>query len=82
MIVPGNLFSKFFNFGPGFLAGEAKPPQTPPKRSFVTFDQGSQTGPPRSTDLFPGAADDTGAADDRPKTAGIPGERVLLDYHL
>ena len=45
----------------------AKPPQTPPKRSFVTFDRGGQTGPPRSNDFFFGAADDTRAADD-PRT--------------
>ena len=38
---------------PRFLAGGAKPPQTPPlKRSFVTFDRGGQTGPPRSNDFF------------------------------
>ena len=49
---------------PQFLAGGAKPPQTPLKRSFVTFDRGGQTGPPRSNDFFFGAADDTGAADD------------------
>ena len=49
---------------PRNLAGGAKPPQNPPllKRSFVTFDQGGQTGPPRSNDLFFGAADDTRAA--------------------
>ena len=33
-----------------------------------SFDRGGQTGPPRSNDLFFGAADDTGAADDRPTT--------------
>ena len=32
-----------------FLAGRAKPPL---KRSFVTFDRGGQTGPPRSNDVF------------------------------
>ena len=38
----------------------------PPKRSFVTFDRGGQTRPPRSNAFFFGAADDTGAVDDRP----------------
>ena len=37
---------------PQFLAGGTKPPQTPLKRSFVTFDRGGQTGPPRSNDFF------------------------------
>ena len=36
------------------------------KRSFVTFDRGGQTGPPRSNDFFFGAVDDTGAANERP----------------
>ena len=47
------------------------------KRSFVTFDRGGQTGPPRSNDFFFGAADDTRAADDRPagRLAGRPAER-------
>ena len=86
MTIPGKTkniyffrkFSKYFWLGgaapqtPQFLAGGAKPPQTPPKRSFVTFDRGGQTGPPRSNDFFfgavddMGAADDTGTADDRP----------------
>ena len=57
------FFSKIFEI---FLAGGPKPPETPPKRSFVTFDRGGQTGPPRSNDFFFGAADDTRAADDRP----------------
>ena len=46
---------------------------SPLKRSFVTFDRGGQTGPPRSNDFFFGAADDTRAADDRP--AGRPAGR-------
>ena len=54
-----------------FWAGGAKPPDPPLKRSFVTFDRGGQTGPPRSNVFFFGAADDTRAADDRP--AGRPG---------
>ena len=33
---------------PQFLAGGAKPPQNPPKRSSAAFDRGGQTGPPRS----------------------------------
>ena len=49
----------------------------PFKRSFVTFDRGGQTGPPRSNYFFFGAADDTCAADDRPagRLAGRPAER-------
>ena len=55
------------------LAGGANPPQAPtPKRSFVTFDRGGQTGPPRSNDFFFGAADDT-APPGRP--ARRPAER-------
>ena len=56
------------------LAGGQSPPRLPPKRSFVTFDRGGQTGPPRSNDFLFGAADDTRAADDRP--AGRPAERL------
>ena len=52
----------------------AKPPRPPLKRSFVTFDRGGQTGPPRSNDFFFGAADDTRAADNRP--AGRLAERL------
>ena len=60
---------------PQFLAGGAKPVQTTPalKRSSAAFDRGGHTGPPRSNAFFSGAADDTGAADDRP--AGRPAER-------
>ena len=44
---------------PWFLAGGGKAPPDPTlKRSFVTFDRGGQTGPPRSNYFF-GAADDT-----------------------
>ena len=42
-------------------------PEPPLKRSFVTFDRGGQTGPPRSNDFFFGAADDTRPAADRPR---------------
>ena len=72
----------FFGFGwgalpprpPQVLAGGAKPSETPPpKRSSAAFDRGGQTGPPRSNAFFFGAADDTGAADDRP--AGRPAGR-------
>ena len=58
------VFPKYFWLGgaapqiPQFLAGGAKPPQTPPKRSFATFDRGGQTGPPRSNVCFFGAVDD------------------------
>ena len=79
-------FSGFFIFGffgfawggaapqtPRFLA--AHPPRPSLKRSFVTFDRGGQTGPPRSNDFFFGAADDTGApmstVRKRPKMAPI-----------
>ena len=45
------------------------------KQSFVTFDRGGPTGPPRSNDFFFGAADDTGAPTStvrkRPKMAPI-----------
>ena len=58
---------------PIFGWGGKAPPDPPLKRSFVTFDRGGQTGPPRSNDFFFGAADDTGAADDRP--AGRLAER-------
>ena len=66
-----SFFSKKFGWGalppdPWFLAGGVKPPDPPLKRSFVTVDRGGETGPPRSNDFFFGAADDTGAADDRP----------------
>ena len=49
---------------PEFWLGGQSPSRHPLKRSFVTFDRGGQTGPPRSNDFFFGAADDTGAADD------------------
>ena len=51
---------------PVFGWGGKAPPDPPLKRSFVAFDRGGQTGPPRSNDFFFGAADDTRAADDRP----------------
>ena len=57
-------FSGFFIFG--FFGFGFAPPDPPPKRSFATFDQGGQTGPPRANDFSFGAADDTRAADDRP----------------
>ena len=62
---------------PVFGWGGKAPPDPPFKRSFVTFDRGGQTGPPRSNDFFFGAADDTRAADDRPagRLAGRPAER-------
>ena len=59
----------FFRFFVKFWLGGAPPL----KRSFVTFDRGGQTGPPRSNDFFFGAAGNTRAADDRP--AGRPAER-------
>ena len=63
---------------PNFGWGGKAPPDPPPKRSFVTFDRGGQTGPPQSNDFFFGAADDTRAADDRPagRLAGRPSERL------
>ena len=36
----------------GFGWGGKAPPDPPLKRSFVTFDRGGQTGPPRSNDFF------------------------------
>ena len=78
------FFQNIFGWGgaapqtPQFWAvlgwGGKAPPEPPLKWSFVTFDRGSQTGPPRSNDLFfsavddKGAVDGTGAADDRPMT--------------
>ena len=50
----------------GYVATVTQSPDPPLKRSFATFDRGGQTGPPRSNDFFFGAADDTGAVDDRP----------------
>ena len=58
---------------PPVLAGGPTPPDAPPKRLYLAFDRGGQTGPPRSNAFFFGAADDTGVADDRP--AGRPAER-------
>ena len=52
---------------PVFGWGGKAPPDPPLKRSFVTFDRGGQTGPPRSNDFFFGAADDTRAA----RTSGL-----------
>ena len=46
----------FWDFGWGALLS--------PKRSYLAFDRGGQTGPPRSNDFFFGVADDTSAADD------------------
>ena len=44
---------------PPSFGWEGKAPSDfPLKRSFVTFDRGGQTGPPRSNDFFFGAADD------------------------
>ena len=37
---------------PNFWLGGQSPLDAPLKRSFVTFDRGSQTGPPRSNDFF------------------------------
>ena len=57
----------FRNFSKYFLAGGRCHPDPPSlKRSFVIFDRGGQTRPPRSNDFLFGAADDTSAADDRP----------------
>ena len=48
---------------------------SPLKRSFVTFDRGGQTGPPRSNDFFFGAADDMRAADEAERPAERPAKR-------
>ena len=63
---------KSFGFGCGGVALQTPPP----KRSFLAFDQGGQTGPPRSNAFFFGAADDTGAADDRQTSddTDVPGQ--------
>ena len=51
--------------------GAKAPPDPSLKRSFVTFDRGGQTGPPRSNDFFFGAADDTRAARTSGRTPGV-----------
>ena len=57
--IPIVLYTKSKNFQNfSVLAGGRCPPDPPLKRSFVTFDRGGQTGPPRSNALFFGAADD------------------------
>ena len=63
-----------------YLAGKA-PPAPPPKRSFVTFDPGGQTGPPRSHSFLcavddTGAADDTGTADDTRAADDLPARHL------
>ena len=76
-----NQHKLFLFFGWGALPpaplvfgwGDKARPDPPPKRSSAAFDRGGQTGPPRSNAFFFGAADDTGAADDRP--AGRPASR-------
>ena len=60
---------------PEFWLGGQSPPRLLPKRSFVTFDRGGQTGPPRSNDFFFGAADDTRAA----RTSGRTSSRTPAD---
>ena len=58
-------FSRFWLVGAIFgWVGKATPDPLP-KRSSAAFDRGGQTGPPRSNAFSSGAADDTGAADDR-----------------
>ena len=57
---------------PGFGWGGKAPPDSPPKRSFVTFDRGGQAGPPRSNDFF-SAPLTTRAPPGRPP--GRPAER-------
>ena len=49
------------------------------KQSFVTFDRGGQTGPPRSNDFFFGAADDTRAARTSARTSGQTPSRTPAD---
>ena len=74
-------FQIFFGFGwgalpsrpRGFCLGGKTPPDPPLKRSFLTFDRGGQTGPPRSNDFFFGAADNTGTA----RTSGWTSSRTL-----
>ena len=63
---------------PAFGWGGKAPPDPPLKRSFVTFDRGGQTGPPRSNDSFFGTADDTRAARTSGRTFGrTPAGRPL-----
>ena len=71
-------FRNFFGWGalpprpPGFWLGGQSTPRLSLKRSFVTFDRGGQTGPPRANDFFFGAADDTRAAADCPPAVRRP----------
>ena len=55
------------SISPLILAGGRCPSDRPTKRLSAAFDQGGQTGSPRSNAFFFGATDDTGAANDRPK---------------
>ena len=64
---------------PVFGWGGKAPPDPPLKRSFVTFDRGGQTGPPRSNDFFFGAADDTRAARTSGRTSGRTPGRTPAD---
>ena len=64
---------------PIFGWGGKAPQTTPLKRSFVTFDRGGQTGPPRSNDFFFGAADDTRAAWTSGRTSGRTPGRTPAD---
>ena len=80
-------FRKKFDFGwgalpprlPGCGLGEQSLPRPPLKWSFVTFDRGGQTGPPRSNDFFFGAADDTRAARTSGRTSGRTPGRTPAD---
>ena len=50
--IPNRFFRNFSKHFEIFLAGVCCPPDPPLKRSFVTFDRGGQTGPPRSNYFF------------------------------
>ena len=64
---------------PGCGWGGKAPPDPLLKRSFVTFDRGGQTGPPRSNDFFFGAAGNTGAARTSGSTSGRTPGRTPAD---
>ena len=69
---------KVRSFG-GVVWGGFAPPEPPLKRSFVTFDRGGQTGPPRSNDFFFGAADDMRATRTSGRTSGRTPGRTPAD---
>ena len=60
--LPTQIRGSFFRnvWLPRFWLGVQSPPDPPTKRSYLAFDRGGQTGPPRSNDFVFRAAEDTG----------------------